>query len=95
MEKELIHLEKGNVTGYHIDLGNAPLLLIQATKGFVMCGYLNMETANKLGDVAGKITGVNTFKDALEAKIIELSQKAKQAGFTEGMPARTFLNELL
>lgn len=95
MKEELIRLDKGNVTGYHIDLGNAPLLLIRAKKGFVMCGYLNIETANKLGDVAGKVTGVNTFQDVLEAKISEMSQKAKQAGLTEGMSARTFLNELL
>lgn len=95
MKEELIYLEKGLVTGYRIDLGNAPLLLIQANKGFVMCGYLNIKAANKLGDVAGKVTGVNTFQDVLEAKIVEMSQKAKQAGFTEGMSARTFLNELL
>ncbi len=95
MKEELIKLEKGMAIGYCIDLGNAPLLLIQAKKGFVMCGYLNIEAANKLGDVAGKVTGVNTFQDVLEAKIVEMSQKAKQAGFIEGMSARAFLNELL
>lgn len=95
MKEELIKLEKGMAIGYCIDLGNAPLLLIQAKKGFVMCGYLNIEAANKLGDVAGKVTGVNTFQDVLEAKIVAMSQKAKQAGFIEGMSARAFLNELL
>lgn len=95
MNKKLIRLEKGTVEGYQIDLENAPLLLILAKKGFIMCGYLNIETANTLGDIAGKVTGVKTFQDMLEAKIVELSQKATQAGFREGMSARTFLNELL
>jgi len=95
MKEELINLEKGIVTGYCIDLANAPLLIIQAKKGFVMCGYLNIQTANKLGDVAGKVTRVKTFQDMLEAKIVELSENAKKLGLTEGMQARTFLNTLL
>lgn len=95
MKEELINLTKGTVIGYCIDLGNAPLLIIQAKKGYVMCGYLNMQAANKLGDIAGKVTGVKTFQEVLNAKIMEVSEKAKQAGLTEGMQTRTFLNELL
>ncbi len=95
MKEELINLTKGMVTGYCIDLGNAPLLILQAKKGYVMCGYLNMQTANKLGDIAGKVTGVKTFQEMLNAKITEASEKAKQAGLTEGMQTRTFLDELL
>ena len=95
MMKKIILLEKGEVTGYSIDLGKAPLLLIQAKKGYVMCGYLNMNTANKLGDVAGKVTGVKTFDEMLNADVIEVSENANIMGLKSGMKGKDFLNTLL
>ncbi|HWR27600.1 MAG TPA: DUF1805 domain-containing protein [Candidatus Thermoplasmatota archaeon] len=95
MNEEIIKLERGQVTGYYIDLGKAPLLILQAKKGYIMCGYLNMNTANKLGDVAGKVTGVKTFDDMLKATVIEVSENAKKEGLKEGMSAQDFLNNLL
>jgi uncharacterized protein YunC (DUF1805 family) len=95
VKTQTIILEKGKVIGYYIDLGKSPLILIQAKKGYVMCGYLNIATANKLGDIAGKVTGVKTFEDALKAPIIELSENAKKVGLQEGMNAQDFLNKLL
>jgi uncharacterized protein YunC (DUF1805 family) len=95
MKEEKIQLEKGQVIGYHIDLGKAPLLIIQAKKGYLMCGYLNMNTANKLGDIAGKVTGVKTFDDMLKTTVIEVSENAKKEGLKEGMNAQDFLKNLL
>ncbi len=95
MKEEILHLKKGKVTGYHIDLGNAPLIILQAKKGYLMCGYLNMNTANKLGDIAGKVTGVKTFQDALNATVVEVSEQAKKEGLNEGMNATDFLENLL
>jgi len=95
MKTKTIALEKGEVIGYYIDLGNAPLILIQTKKGYVMCGYLNMNAANKLGDIAGKVTGVKTFDDVLNAPLVEISENAKKVGLKEGMNARDFLNKLL
>jgi uncharacterized protein YunC (DUF1805 family) len=95
MKRERIQLGTSQITGYRIDLGNAPLLILQAKKGYVMCGYLNMSTANKLGDFAGKVTGVRTFQDILNAKVIEVSENAKKEGLNEGMNAKDFLIKLL
>ena len=95
MKTQTISLEKGETTGYCIDLGKAPLLIIQAKKGYVMCGYLNMNTANKIGDIAGKVTGVRTFDDMLNADVVEVSENAKLAGLKEGMNVKDFLNDLL
>ena len=95
MMKKIILLEKGEVTGYSIDLGKAPLLLIQAKKGYVMCGYLNMNTANKMGDIAGKVTRVKSFDDMLNAEVVEVSENAKLIGLTQGMNGKDFLNALL
>jgi uncharacterized protein YunC (DUF1805 family) len=95
MKGEMIQLKKGQLTGYCIDLGKAPLLILQAKKGYIMCGYLNMNTANKLGDIAGKVTGVKTYDDMLKATVIEVSENAKKEGLTEGMNAQYFLQSLL
>jgi len=95
MEKSIIELDNGDVVGYDIDLGNASLILIKSRKAYVMCGYLNMDVANKFGDIAGKITGVKTIDDALNANIIEISEEAKKKGLITGMKARDFLNKLL
>jgi uncharacterized protein YunC (DUF1805 family) len=95
METQTISLKKGEATGYCINLGKAPLLIIQAKKGYVMCGYLNMNAANKMGDIAGKVTGVKTFDDMLDANVVEVSENAKLAGLTQGMNVKDFLNTLL
>ena len=95
MREEKIQLGKGQVIGHCIDLGNAPLLIMIAKKGYLMCGYLNMNAANKLGDIAGKVTGVKTFDDMLKATVIEVSENAKKEGLHEGMNASDFLKNLL
>lgn len=95
MEKRMIELDNGDVAGYQIDLENSSLILIKAKKGYIMCGYLNMDTANKLGDIAGKVTGVKDLDDVLNATIVEVSEKAKKKGLKTGMKAKDFLNKLI
>jgi len=92
---KLIKLDKGLARGFLIELGSAPLILIKVKKGYVMCGYLNMNVANKLGDIAGRVTGVKSFDDVLNADIVELSENAKKIGLKEGMKARDFLNFIM
>ena len=95
MRSQVIPLQNGEAMGYVLDLGKAPLLIIQVKQGYVMCGYLNMAAANKLGDKAGRVTGVKTFEDVLNAKIVEVSDQARQQGLNEGMSGKDFLNALL
>ncbi|MDP2767779.1 MAG: DUF1805 domain-containing protein [Candidatus Methanoperedens sp.] len=92
---EEIKLEKGSALGLKLDMEHAPLLVIRANKGFVMCGYLNMDVANKLGDVAVRVTGVKSFEDVLNAKAVDVSEAAKKLGITVGMPAREALTKML
>ena len=92
---EEIKLEKGSALGLKLDMEHAPLLVIRVAKGFVMCGYLNVEVANKLGDAAVRVTGVRTFEDVLNAKAVDVSEAAKKLGITIGMPAREALEKML
>lgn len=90
-----IKLEDGEVDGYSLNIGNAPLLIMKAKRGYIMCGYLNMDAANKLGDIAGRVTGVKDFDDVLNADIIEISENAKKMGLKKGVKGKEFLNKLL
>ena len=61
-----------------------PLLLIKGEKGFVMCSYLNYDAAEKLGATASIVSGVNSFKDVLNASIQSSTSKAKALGLEPG-----------
>ena len=92
---EQINLENGSAIGLKMDMEQAPLLVIRAKKGFVMCGYLNMEVANKLGDASVRVTGVKSFEDVLNAKAVEVSIAAKKLGINAGMTGKETLNRML
>jgi uncharacterized protein YunC (DUF1805 family) len=73
-------------TGMRTDLPNSPpLLLITGEKGFLMCGFLNMESAEKLDVAAAVISGVKTFEDVLNGQVKAATTKAKALGVEVGM----------
>ncbi|RLI11055.1 DUF1805 domain-containing protein [Candidatus Bathyarchaeota archaeon] len=76
-------------------LDSPPLLLLVAEKGFVMCGYLNLEVAEKLGAAAAIVSGVRTFEDVLEAPVKACTSRARQMGVEEGMRGREALARLM
>ncbi|MGC8646811.1 MAG: YunC family protein [Thermoplasmata archaeon] len=94
MEIENIRLDNGNAMGLRWNLGNAYLLIIKREKGYLMCGYLNMEIANRVGDIAGIVSGVSTFDEMLEKPVNVLSKKAIETGIKPGINGKEFL-ELL
>lgn len=80
--------------GVNLELPNANLIVIRAKKGYIMCGYLSMETANRLEDIAAKVKGVKNLEDVLKAKIVEVSEKAKETGIKEGMTGKETLEKM-
>jgi len=93
---EQIELGNGrSALGLKFDMGHAPLLVIKMRKGFVMCGYLNMDIANKLGDVAVRVTGVNSFEDVLYAEAVDVSEAARDIGITVGIQAKEALMKMV
>lgn len=88
---EKITLENGTALGLKFEMQNAPLLVIKADKGFVMCGYLDMATAERLGDIAVRVSGVNSFEDVLNAEVAAATKAAKDLGVKEGMSGRQAL----
>ena len=91
MQIEKIELKNGSAIGLSFQMQSALLLLIRADRGFVMCGYLDMETADALGDVAVKVKGVSTFEDVLKAAVVGATQAAIDLGIRMGMTGREAL----
>ncbi len=94
MEAREIEVNGKKITGLEVELHGAPLLLLIAPKGYVMCGYLNIETAEKLGQAAAIVTGVKSFDDVLCAKGVEVTTGARRLGVKEGMLGREALKRM-
>jgi uncharacterized protein YunC (DUF1805 family) len=72
--------------GVRIELPESPpLLLVMADKGFVMCGFLNVDAAEKLGVAAAMVSGVKSFEDVLNANVKAVTSKAETFGVRIGM----------
>jgi uncharacterized protein YunC (DUF1805 family) len=81
--------------GVKVELPDSPpLLLIIAEKGFIMCGFLNMETAEKLGVAAAMVSGVKTFEDVFNAQVKAATSRAKNLGVTVGMKGSDALKNM-
>jgi len=74
-----------------IKLCGKNLILLKGTKGYIMCGYLNLKAASKFNDAAAKITGVSNIKEALNTKIHSLSRCAVRLGVYKGQPVKDAL----
>jgi len=75
--------------GLKVELkGLPPLVLIEGDKGFVMCGYLNVDAAESLGATAAVVSGVNSWEDVLNAQIKTATTKAKVMGLEPGKVVR-------
>ncbi len=77
-----------------MDMGSAPLVIVKGKKGFVMCGYLNLEAANKLGDCAVRVTGVKDLDSVLNSSAMGVSEEAKKLGIAEGQKVSEFIHLL-
>lgn len=62
-----------------------PLLIMTEEKGFLACGYINVETCNKTGEACAVVSGVNNYDDMKAAKIAAVSQAAAALGIEPGM----------
>lgn len=91
---EQIQLEKGCVIGLHFEMQEYPLLVIRAEKGFLMCGYLNINAAETLGDSAARVKGVRNFEDMLNAQVVEATQLARNLGIEPGMTGKEALERM-
>ncbi len=77
-----------------IKLQHKNLILLKGNKGYIMCGYLNLKTAEKFGEAAVVITGVSSIKEALKTNVHSLTSAAKKIGIRKGQPIAEVLKLL-
>lgn len=97
----MIHAAPININGkvamgLKVELPDSPpLLIIVGRTGFVMCGFLNMEAAEKLNVAAATVSGVKTFEEVLQAEIKAVTSKAEMKGIKLGMRGKEAVDLLL
>lgn len=56
-----------------------------------MCGYLNIEAAERAGAMAARVVGVRSVEDVLDKEIVEVTSKARENGLAPGRRVRDVL----
>ncbi len=91
-----LKLDDKIATGLKVDLPDSPpLVMIIGKTGFVMCGFLNMEAAEKLNVTAAMVRGVRNFDDVLEAEVKAVTSRAVKKGIKVGMKGKDAVKLLL
>ena len=73
------------------NIGNLPLIVVKAKKGYIACSYIDRETAEKVGDIAAFVSGVKCIGDLKKAKIRQATTWAEDLGIREGMSVKKAL----
>ena len=72
-----------------------PFLMIIGQTGFVGCGFISINAAEKLNVAAATVTGVKSFDDVLNAEIKAVTSKAQTKGIKIGMKGKEAVKLLL
>jgi uncharacterized protein YunC (DUF1805 family) len=70
------------------------LIFIKGNKGFIMCGYLNLETAEKMNNVAAVVVGVKTIDDMLNKTVVNSTTNAQKLGIVPGISVLKALDKI-
>ncbi len=62
-----------------------PLLIATGPQGSLACGYLNVETFEKLGEAVAIVRGVDDFDAMRSATVQAISSEAAALGIAPGM----------
>lgn len=93
---EQLKIADKTATGLKVELPDSPpLVAIIGNAGFIMCGFLNIDAAEKLNVAAAMVSGVKTFEDVLKAEIKAATSKARLRGVIVGMKGEEALKLLV
>ncbi len=91
-----VKIDNKVAVGLRVDLPDSPpLLLIVGRTGFIMCGFLNIDVAEKVNATAAMVSGVKTFDDMLAAEIKAATSEAQMKGIKSGMKGKDSVKLLL
>lgn len=81
----------GYIDALSVKLLSKNFILLKGSRGYIMCGYLNLKTAEKFKDVAVKVSGVSTIEEALESTVFSCTLFARRLGIHKLQPVREVL----
>lgn len=90
---DLLELKGKKVLAIKVELPRAPLILMLYEKLIIGCGYISLETMEKLGNAACVVRGVESFEDVLNAEIQEITSEAEKLGAKKGMKVKELLEK--
>jgi len=91
MKYKKIKVGNGYIEGFLIKLSSKSLILLRGSKGYVMCGYLNLKVAEKFKDIAIKVTGISSIQQAVDANVCSCTSSARKLGISKGQPVKEVL----
>ncbi|MFE4710412.1 MULTISPECIES: YunC family protein [Bacillales] len=87
------------LVGVEVKLPKTTLLTISTSRGYIMCGALDVGLLNeKLSDrgiIAARAVGVRTLSQLLEAPLESVTIEAENLGILPGMPGSEALLRML
>ena len=90
-----LKIDYKTAVGVKVDLPESPpLLLVIGETGFVMCGFLNMDAAERFNVAAAMVSGVKNFDDVFKAEVKAVTSKAQKKGIKPGMTGKEALKLL-
>jgi uncharacterized protein YunC (DUF1805 family) len=95
-----LQFEEGAAVGISHRWGNGQYCAILTRSGLVGCGIYDVVTAGKFGQVVAIARGTPQHplvnpEDLLEAKIVDISEPARQLGLETGITGREAIARLL
>lgn len=94
-----IDIEGHTVMGVEVKLPKTTLLAVYTTRGYIMCGALDVGLLNhKLADrqiIAGRAVGVRTLEDLLEAPLESVTVEAEKWGVHAGLKGKDAILRML
>ncbi len=85
MNVRMVNIKGMPFIGVEIELPDSPpLILVYGNKGFAMCGFLNLDAAEKIGLTAVMASGVSSIEDLLNAEVKGATSKALERGVRLG-----------
>ncbi|MFB0567296.1 MAG: YunC family protein [Candidatus Bathyarchaeia archaeon] len=96
IEVSPLRIGEKTAIGLRVELPDSPpLLMIIGQTGFVGCGFINIDAAEKLNVAVATVTCVKSFEDVLNAIVKAVTSKAQTEGVRVGMKGKEAVKLLL
>lgn len=98
IEIKPIKINNQTVLGVQVNNPELPdkpaVILIIANKGLLVCGNFDIKELEKRWLIAARVLGLTKIEDALKAKVVSSTQRAKALGVKEGINGEEALKRM-